>query len=119
MAATTRFKRGEGRQPAPDSLERKQPFGAARVLLIEDEPGIVDFVRRGLEAQGFQVQTATDGIEGERLALGASFDAIVLDLMLPERSGLDVLHTVHRAKPTMPVVVLTARGEVEDRIAGL
>ncbi len=119
MAATTRFKRGEGRQPAPDSPQTEQPFGAARVLLIEDEPGIVDFVRRGLEAQGFQVQTATDGIEGERLALGASFDAIVLDLMLPGRSGLDVLHTVHRAKPTLPVVVLTARGEVEDRIAGL
>ena len=91
----------------------------ARVLLIEDEPGIVDFVRRGLEAEGFVVEAAVDGIEGERLALSEGFDAIVLDLMLPGRSGLEVLASVRRAKPTLPVIVLTARGEIEDRVAGL
>ncbi|HYM46814.1 MAG TPA: response regulator transcription factor [Solirubrobacteraceae bacterium] len=91
----------------------------SRILLVEDEPGIVDFVRRGFEAEGFVVEAAVDGIEGERLALGGSFDAIVLDLMLPGRDGLEVLDSVRRAKPGMPVIVLTARGEVEDRVAGL
>ena len=92
---------------------------AARVLLIEDEPGIVDFVQRGLQAEGFAVEAAADGIEGERLALSDSFDAVVLDLMLPGRGGLEILGSVRRAKPTLPVIVLTARGEIEDRVAGL
>ena len=91
----------------------------ARVLVVEDEPGIVDFVSRGLEAEGFAVTAATDGVEGERLALSESFDAVVLDLMLPGRPGLEVLDSVHRAKPSLPVIVLTARGEVEDRVTGL
>jgi DNA-binding response OmpR family regulator len=91
----------------------------ARVLLIEDEPGIVDFVRRGLEAEGFAVEAAVDGIEGERLAMSDSFDAVVLDLMLPGRGGLEILGSVRRAKPTLPVIVLTARGEIDDRVAGL
>jgi DNA-binding response OmpR family regulator len=57
------------------------------ILLIEDEPGIVDFVKRGLEAEGFPVQAALDGVQGERRALGESFDLIVLDLMLPGRDS--------------------------------
>jgi two-component system OmpR family response regulator len=76
-------------------------------------------VRRGLEAEGFAVEAADDGIEGERLAMSDSFDAVVLDLMLPGRSGLEILVSVRRAKPTLPVIVLTARGEIEDRVAGL
>jgi DNA-binding response OmpR family regulator len=92
---------------------------SARVLVVEDEPGIVDFVRRGLEAEGYSVEAALDGTEGERLALGDSFDAIVLDLMLPGRSGLEILASLRRAKPTVPVIVLTARGEIEDRVIGL
>lgn len=100
-----------------EAQERSQP--SARVLLIEDEPGIVDFVRRGLEAEGFTVEAALDGIEGERLALSDSFDAIVLDLMLPGRSGLEILASVRRASPSVPVIVLTARGEISDRVTGL
>ncbi|HLM85066.1 MAG TPA: response regulator transcription factor [Solirubrobacteraceae bacterium] len=90
-----------------------------RVLLVEDEPGIVDFVRRGFEAEGFAVAVARDGIEGERLALGGDFDAIVLDLMLPGRDGLEVLAALRQTKPGVPVIVLTARGEIEDRVMGL
>jgi DNA-binding response OmpR family regulator len=89
------------------------------VLLIEDEPGIVDFVRRGLEAAGFTVEAAVDGIEGERLALSENFDAIVLDLMLPGRPGLEILAAVRRATPGVPVIVLTARGDISDRVTGL
>ena len=54
-----------------------------RVLLIEDEPGIVDFVKRGLQAEGFIVEAALDGVTGEQLAVGGGFDAVFLDLMLP------------------------------------
>jgi two-component system OmpR family response regulator len=93
--------------------------GPARVLLIEDEPGIVDFVRRGLEAEGFAVEAALDGIEGERLALQGSFDAVVLDLMLPRRGGLEVLAAMRQAMPSLPVIVLTARDGIEDRVEGL
>jgi DNA-binding response OmpR family regulator len=89
------------------------------ILLIEDEPGIVDFVKRGLEAEGFPVEAALDGLEGERRALRESFDLIVLDLMLPGRSGMEILTSLRQAKATVPVLVLTARGEIEDRVAGL
>jgi DNA-binding response OmpR family regulator len=104
---------------ADDQGPTDSPSESASVLLIEDEPGIVDFVRRGLEAQGFAVEAALDGIEGERLALKGECDAIVLDLMLPGRSGLEILAAVRRAQPSLPVIVLTARGEIEDRVEGL
>ena len=116
MAATTREGHDEVREDAPHARE---PHASARVLVVEDEPGIVDFVRRGLESDGFAVESATDGVTGERLALGGGFDAVVLDLMLPGRSGLEILQALNRARPTTPVIVLTARGEVEDRVAGL
>jgi DNA-binding response OmpR family regulator len=119
MSATTRSERGDalsvGRELPVDSTSQS----AARVLLIEDEPGIVDFVRRGLQAEGFAVEAAGDGVEGERLAMGGDCDAVVLDLMLPGRSGMEILQTLRRARPTLPVIVLTARGEIEDRVAGL
>jgi two-component system, OmpR family, response regulator len=105
--------------PAAAGRQASSEPGAARVLLVEDEPGIVDFVQRGLEAEGFHVQAALDGDEGERLALSGSFDAIVLDLMLPGRDGLEILASVRRSMPSTPVIVLTARAEIEDRVAGL
>src|SRR5256714_6510031 len=89
----------------------------ARVLVIEDEPGIIDFLQRGLEAEGFAVAGALEGGEGERLGLSGDFDAVVLDLLLPGRSGLEVLAAIRRACPRLPVIVLTARGELEDRVS--
>jgi DNA-binding response OmpR family regulator len=89
------------------------------ILVIEDEPGIVDFLERGLRAQGFDVISATDGAGGTAAALTENVDLVVLDLMLPGRSGLEVLASVHQAKPALPVIVLTALGEVEHRVAGL
>jgi DNA-binding response OmpR family regulator len=109
----------DAKPPHEDPGPKDQGTPASRVLLIEDEPGIVDFVRRGLEAEGFAVEAALDGREGERLALKGGFDAIVLDLMLPGRSGMEILAAVRRATPNVPVIVLTARGEVEDRVQGL
>lgn len=92
---------------------------APSILLIEDEPGIVDFVSRGLTATGFHVRAELNGPDGERAALRDGFDAIVLDLMLPGKSGLEVMAAIRQVKPRVPVIVLTARGEIEDRVAGL
>jgi DNA-binding response OmpR family regulator len=90
-----------------------------QILVIEDEPGIVDFLERGLRAQGFDVISATDGTSGAAAALNQEIDLVVLDLMLPGQSGIEVLAQVHDAKPGLPVIVLTALGEVEHRVAGL
>jgi DNA-binding response OmpR family regulator len=90
-----------------------------RVLVVEDEPGIVDFISRGLGAEGYAVMAALDGVEGERLALSGDFDAVVLDLMLPGRDGMAILRTLRKAAPRLPVIVLTARAEIEDRVEGL
>jgi DNA-binding response OmpR family regulator len=89
------------------------------ILVIEDEPGIVDFLERGLRAHGFEVMSALDGVSGTEKALSADVDLVVLDMMLPGRSGLEVLATLRHAKPTLPVIVLTARGEIEHRVTGL
>jgi two-component system, OmpR family, response regulator len=91
----------------------------ANIVLIEDEPGIVDFIDRGLSARGFEVRSALDGENGLELALGDHVDLVVLDLMLPGRSGMEVLADLAAERPGLPVIVLTARGEVEDRVGGL
>jgi DNA-binding response OmpR family regulator len=119
MGAAAGSNQREPESSSRDAPAASEPLAPTHVLLIEDEPGIVDFVRRGLEAEGFVVKASMDGVEGEQLALSGSFDAIVLDLMLPGRPGLEILKAVRRARPTVPVVVLTARAEIEDRIAGL
>jgi DNA-binding response OmpR family regulator len=89
------------------------------VLLVEDELSILDFLTRAVEQDGHVVVTATDGVQAERLALARPFDLVVLDLMLPGKSGLEVLSVLREAKPRLPVIILTARGEVEDRVQGL
>jgi DNA-binding response OmpR family regulator len=105
----------------PDLAEpaAHDPALAPSILLVEDEPGIVDFLKRGLQAEGFVVEAALDGVEGEQRALRESFDMVVLDLMLPGVSGMEVLAKLRDVKPELPVIVLTARSEIEDRVAGL
>ncbi len=92
---------------------------APSILLVEDEPGIVDFLKRGLEAEGFVVQAALNGLEGEQRARHESFDMVVLDLMLPGLGGMELLAKLRDFKPELPVIVLTASAEIEDRVAGL
>ena len=89
------------------------------ILVIEDESGIADFVQRALRAQGHVVDVASDGLEGERHAVSSDLDLLVLDRRLPGRDGLDVLRGVRAAKPALPVIMLTALGEVADKVAGL
>jgi DNA-binding response OmpR family regulator len=89
------------------------------ILIVEDEAAIADFLERGLRREGFAVRTATDGIEGERLALDHPFDLVVLDRMLPGRDGLEVLAAIRRGKPSLPVIMLTAKAEIPERVEGL
>jgi DNA-binding response OmpR family regulator len=105
---------------APRRLPSKiDEVAGNRILVVEDEPGIVDFLVRGLEGQGFRVDTALDGVTGSEKALHTQVDLMILDMMLPRLSGSEILNRVRAAKPDLPVVVLTARGEVEDRVSGL
>jgi DNA-binding response OmpR family regulator len=97
----------------------KTAGGSGSILVVEDEPAIVDFLERGLRAEGFAVQSASDGFEGVRRALSSGIDLLVLDMMLPGLSGEELLLRVRETRPTLPVIVLTARGEIEDRVAGL
>jgi DNA-binding response OmpR family regulator len=90
-----------------------------KIRVVADETAIADFVQRGLEAEGYSVACADDGPEGERQALRDDVDLVVLDLMLPGRDGLSVLGSIRESKPQLPVIVLTARDAVEDKVAGL
>ncbi len=90
-----------------------------RILLVEDERGIADFVERALRAQGHAVEVAADGVEGGRRAMGSDLDLVILDVMLPGRSGLEILEEIRTVKPALPVIMLTARAEVADKVAGL
>jgi CheY-like chemotaxis protein len=89
------------------------------ILVVEDEAAIADFVARGLESEGHEVLTAADGVGGERLALSEGVDLVILDRMLPGKDGMEVLAALRRAKPALPVILLTAKGEVADRVEGL
>lgn len=91
---------------------------ALRVLVVDDEQGILDFISLGLEYEGFEVQTATDGSRGLEIAMHENPDLIVLDLMLPGLDGLELCRRL-RAFNDVPIIMLTARDEVQDRIKGL
>ncbi len=90
-----------------------------RILVVEDEPAIADFVQRGLQAEGHQVEIAVDGPSGQERAMAAEIDLVVLDRMLPGRDGLEVLKAVRAERPALPVILLTARAEIADRVEGL
>jgi DNA-binding response OmpR family regulator len=90
-----------------------------RILLVEDERGIADFIERALRSQGHDVDVAGNGPEGEHRALEGDHDLVILDVMLPGRSGIEVLEQIRRAKPVLPVIVLTARSQVADKVKGL
>ena len=90
-----------------------------RILLIEDEAGIADFVEKALRAQGHQVDACGDGLEGERRALATDVDLVILDRLLPGREGVEVLRGIRAAKPRLPVIMLTALGEVGDKVHAL
>jgi two-component system copper resistance phosphate regulon response regulator CusR len=89
-----------------------------RVLIVEDEARIRDFVTRGLEAEGFSVDGADNGVSGLELALREPFDLVVLDLLLPGLDGLSVLRDIHDARPELPVLILSARFDLPTKLRG-
>jgi DNA-binding response OmpR family regulator len=89
------------------------------ILVVEDEAGIADFLARGMRAEGYGVRVAEDGEEGARLALDPDVDLVILDRMLPRIDGIEALERVRQARPLLPVIMLTAKAEVADRVEGL
>jgi DNA-binding response OmpR family regulator len=90
-----------------------------RILIVEDEPKVAAALKEGLEVEGYQVTLAQTGEEGFFHASARAFELIVLDIMLPGRDGLEVLSTLRRQDSTTPVLLLTARDSIEDRVLGL
>jgi two-component system response regulator RegX3 len=91
---------------------------ANRVLIVEDEPGLAESVRYALESEGFDVTVAASGVNGLELARNAAPDIVLLDLMLPEMSGLDVCRQI-RSSSDVPIIMLTAKDSEADKVTGL
>lgn len=90
-----------------------------KILVIEDDPTVGEFIRRGLEEQRWHADLVANGIDGERMALSQSYDLIVLDMRLPGRNGLDVLRTLRSRGFERPVLVLTAQDAVDAKVETL
>lgn len=90
-----------------------------KLLLIEDDPKIVSFVQKGLQEEGFVVDSARDGDDGLYLVQTQMYDLLIIDWMLPKRSGLEICQHLREQKMLTPILMLTAKNSVEDRIAGL
>lgn len=90
-----------------------------RILVVEDESGVAQFIQQGLTEAGYAIDVALDGSEGLDFALAKTYDAIVLDIMLPRLNGLEVLRELRNQHIKTPVLLLTARDGVDDRVQGL
>jgi DNA-binding response OmpR family regulator len=90
-----------------------------KILIVEDEPNMVAGLRDNFEYEGYQVITAQDGAEGLGRALNDAPDLVVLDVMMPKMSGLDVCKQLKAKRPSLPVIMLTARGQEVDKVVGL
>ena len=90
-----------------------------RILLVEDDQKIASFILKGLKAAGYATDHAFDGETGLHLGLTEPYDAAIIDIMLPGKDGLSIIEALRRGKNRMPVIILSARGEVRDRVKGL
>jgi len=91
----------------------------ARILIVEDEKGISEFLKEGLSEENYEVETASDGKTGLEKALNSSFDIILMDWMLPKMQGVDVTKNIREAGNQTPIIFLTAKDTVQDTILGL
>ena len=89
------------------------------ILIIEDNKRLSDSLRRTLEDDGYTIDAAYDGLDGEELALMGNYDVIILDIMLPEKDGLAVCREIRNKRINTPVLMLTARDALDDRVSGL
>lgn len=90
-----------------------------RILIVEDEPKTGKYLKQGLSEAGFVTDLVRDGLDGKHLALTEAFDLIILDVMLPNANGWEIIQTIRRAGKNMPVLFLTARDGIDDRVKGL
>jgi DNA-binding response OmpR family regulator len=90
-----------------------------RILVIEDELKVARFLKKGLEAEGYEVETAADGKSGERLARTEAYDLILLDVLLPKKGGFEILRDLRKDEIRIPILMLTARSTTEDIVGGL
>lgn len=90
-----------------------------RILVVEDEKKVASFIKKGLEEDYYSVDVALDGKEGSRLALSEEYDLIILDIMLPFIDGISILKNIRNEKNPTPVLMLTAKDNVEDKVLGL
>jgi len=94
-------------------------IGAMKILIIEDDRKILSFVKKALKEQGFVVDTCENGDEGYDKALHQAYDVLILDIMLPGRDGLSILRSLREKKINLPVIILTARSALQERVEGL
>ena len=90
-----------------------------KILVVEDEKKVARFLKLGLEAEEHEVSNAYDGESAEKMALSGDHDVIVLDIMLPKKNGIDVLRSIRGSGKKTPVLILTAKGSLEDKVEGL
>jgi len=90
-----------------------------RILVVEDDKAVASFVRKGLESEQYAVDVTGNGEDAQSLFGEADFDLVILDLVLPKIDGLEVLKHIRRRKPSPPVLILSGRARVEDRVKGL
>jgi two-component system sensor histidine kinase TctE len=115
----SRFERVASKAPLARPTGRSQEVTTVHLLLIEDHPELSLWLGRALRQAGYEVTFALDGEEGDNLLRNGGFDLVVLDLNLPKRSGLEILASLRARADTTPVLILTARAEVSDRVHGL
>ncbi len=90
-----------------------------KILVVEDTANLAKYIKQSLEEESYAVDVVSDGVTAERRILSGSYDAVILDIMLPEQDGLTTCRAVRTAGDTTPILMLTARGEIEDKIEGL
>ncbi|HMH91750.1 MAG TPA: response regulator, partial [Streptosporangiaceae bacterium] len=106
-------------QPGPEAGLRRADGSPVRVLVVDDEPSLAELLSSVLRYEGWDIRTAADGASAVRIAREFEPDAVVLDIMLPDFDGLEVLRRLRASQPGVCVLFLTARDSVEDRISGI
>jgi DNA-binding response OmpR family regulator len=89
------------------------------ILLVEDEPKVAEFIKKGLREQSYNVELAYDGLFGEKLALENEYDILIIDVVLPGINGLDLCRRIRNFKTELPILMLTALGTIKDKVTGL
>ena len=102
-----------------EKVKRMEAHKPVKILVVEDEPAMVAGLRDNFEFEGYEVITARDGVEGLQLALEESPDLVVLDVMMPRMSGLEVCKQLRAQRASIPIIMLTARGQEVDKVVGL